>query len=201
MESMAKDVRTGCPDTLEEGFLSSSILFSHPDGVAPPTFHPDVSHPDRGSAHHSIRMSHIRNLLRRHYTRLPPLHPAAATFHPDVIFYSAAITSGYRHFPPPDVSHPEFCCRRQSTRMFHIRNSDVGWERRVFQLPRSHISGSSDSTHPETDRHFEIFCCTVLRCSPEDSRYLQPTFWDILRYFALDICCLNPQNLLVTHQL
>ena len=43
--------------------------------------------------------------------------------------------------------------------------------------------------------------CTVLRCSPEASWYLPPIFWDILRYSALDICCLNPQNLLVTHQL
>nr|CAN81677.1 hypothetical protein VITISV_017404 [Vitis vinifera] len=39
------------------------------------------------------------------------------------------IPSGCRHYirlPPlstPDVSHPEFCCRRHSTRMYHIRNS------------------------------------------------------------------------------
>ena len=132
----------------------------------------------------STRMSHIRN-------------SAASSFHPDVPhpeFCSAAIppgclTSGFwsgdvQH--SPDISHPA---------------PDAEWERRAFQLPRSDISGSSDSTHPETDRHFKIFFCTVPRCSPEASRYLQPTFWDILRYFSLDICCLNPQNLLVTHQL
>ena len=107
-----------------------------------------------------------------HYTRLSPLHPAAATFH-------------------SDVSHPEFCCCRHfpsgcitswimlspplSIQISYIRNSTAGWERRAF--------------------------CIVPRCSPEASWYLRPTFWDILRYFALDIWCLNPQTLLVTHQL
>ena len=33
--------------------------------------------------------------------------------------------------------------------------------------------------------------CTVLRCSPEASWYLPPIFWDILRYFIVDILCLN----------
>ncbi|WJZ83005.1 hypothetical protein VitviT2T_002722 [Vitis vinifera] len=51
-----------------------------------------------------------------------------------------------------------------STRMSHIRNSspptfhpdishpalDAGWERRAFQLPRSDVSGSSDSAYPES---------------------------------------------------
>ena len=54
--------------------------------------------------------------------------------------------------------------RRHSTRMSHIRNSspppfhpnilhstlDAGWERRAFQLPRSDISGSSESAYPES---------------------------------------------------
>ena len=123
---------------------------------------------------HSTRMGIIAHSTRigitsgcRHYTRLPPLHPAAA------------ITLDCRHFPP-GCSHPEFYCHRHSTRMFHIRNSDAGWERRAFQLPRSDISRSSDSAHPETDRHFEIFFCIVLRCSPEASRYVRPTLRDIL---------------------
>ena len=67
------------------------------------SFHPDGNH----SSFHPGRNS----------IRLPPLHPATTTFHPDVIFCSAAITSGCLHFHP-DVSHPEFYCRRHSTRMF-----------------------------------------------------------------------------------
>ncbi|RVW73184.1 Retrovirus-related Pol polyprotein from transposon 17.6 [Vitis vinifera] len=75
-------------------------------------------------------------------------------------------------------AYPEFCfvdippgcltsgilLRRHSTRMSHIRNSspppfhpdilhpalDAGWERRAFQLPRSDISGSSDSAYPKS---------------------------------------------------
>ena len=53
---------------------------------------------------------------------------------------------------------------RHSTRMSHIRNSspptfhpdishpalDAGWERRAFQLPRSDVSGSTDSAYPES---------------------------------------------------
>ncbi|WKA01522.1 hypothetical protein VitviT2T_019802 [Vitis vinifera] len=35
----------------------------------------------------------------------------------------------------PDISHPSL---------------DAGWERRAFQLPRPDISGSSDSTYPES---------------------------------------------------
>ncbi|RVW64913.1 hypothetical protein CK203_041899 [Vitis vinifera] len=56
------------------------------------------------------------------------------------------------------------CGIAHSTRMYHIRNSspptfhpdishptfDAGWERRAFQLPRSDISGSSDSAYPES---------------------------------------------------
>ncbi|RVW24719.1 Retrovirus-related Pol polyprotein from transposon RE1 [Vitis vinifera] len=59
---------------------------------------------------HSTRMGIIA-----HSTRVG-LHPAAATFHPNV----------------------------------HIWNSDAGWEKRAFQLPRSHISGSTYSTYPES---------------------------------------------------
>ena len=73
-----------------------------------------------------------------------------------------AIPSGCRHFTPgcrrhltsgcrrfhPDVLHPEICCHH-STQMYCIRNYDAGWERRAFQLPRSDISGSTDSAYPE----------------------------------------------------
>ena len=59
------------------------VLLENPDGVAPPTFHPDVLHPEFCSAdippgcltsgillrRHSTRMSHIRHLLRIFYIR------------------------------------------------------------------------------------------------------------------------------------
>ena len=37
--------------------------------------------------------------------------------------------------PSPDISHPA---------------PDAGWERRAFQLPRSDVSGSTDSAYPES---------------------------------------------------
>ena len=142
-------------------------------------------------------------LLRRHSTRMSYIwNSAPSPFHPDVLhpeFCSAVI--------PPRCLTSEILLRRHSTRMSHIRHTpspdishpvpDVGWEMRRFNFP--------SQTYPDplialTQRVSQPFC-TVPRCSPEASRYLQPTFWDILRYFALDICCLNPQNLLVTYQL
>ena len=96
---------------------------------------------------------------------------------------------------PPGCIISGIWLRRHSTRMSHIRNSspstfhpdishsalDAGWERRAFQLPRSDISGSSDSAYPGSfaaifaqcrgvllklpdicDRHFEIFCFRYL---------------------------------------
>ena len=124
----------------------------------PDTFHPDGSHSDSGSA--------------------PPLHPAA------VITPDAAITSGCHHFTPrcdillPPTFHPDV----------HIRNSDAGWERKAFQIPRMDVSEFSYSPLPGWESsHFS----QVLRCSPKASWYLPPTFWHILRYFASDICCLK----------
>ena len=91
------------------------------------------------------------NLLP-HYTRLPPL----STW----MFTSEILLSPTFHL---DVSHPEF------------------WRRMGEEgVSTSYISGSSDSTHPEIDRHFEIFFCIVLRCSPEASRYVRPKLRDIL---------------------
>ena len=126
--------------------------------------------------------------------RLPP------PFHPDVHIQNSATAA-----IPPGCPHPEFSCRRHYTRMFCIRNSDARWERRAFQLPRSHVSRSAYSAYPES---FAAILHSAAM-SPEASRYVRPTFWDILRYFvldilryfALDIWCLNPQTLLVTHQL
>ena len=53
--------------------------------------------------------------------------------------------------PSPDISHPA---------------PDAGWERRAVQLPRSDMSGSSDSAYPES------FSLSIqLRCYPEASEY------------------------------
>ena len=75
----------------------------------------------------------------------------------------------------------------------------IGWEKRTFQLFRSNISGSSDSAYPESFS-FSIQCRGVLLKLPDIfDRHLEIFSTDILRYFALDICCVNPQSLLVTH--
>nr|CAN76131.1 hypothetical protein VITISV_009307 [Vitis vinifera] len=90
-------------------------------------------HPGRNSIwlpRHSIR-------LPRHSIRLRHFTPGCRRH----------LTSGCRRFHP-DVLHPEICCHH-STRMYCIRNSGAGWEKREFQLPRSDISGSTDSAYPE----------------------------------------------------
>ena len=96
----------------------------------------------------------------------------------------------------------------------------TGWEKKTFQLPRSNMSGSSDrifhirishnqmgekdiSTSPV--RHIRILWALTRRVFL--SLYSDVMFsWsflifptNFLRYFALDIWCLNPQTLLVTH--
>ncbi|RVW91407.1 hypothetical protein CK203_038590 [Vitis vinifera] len=64
------------------------------------------------------------------------------------------------------IAHsPGILLRRHSTQMFHIRNFDAGWEKRAFQLPRSHISGSSDSAYPES---FADICIVSRQSNSED---------------------------------
>ena len=122
------------------------------------SFHPDGNH----SSFHPGRNS----------IRLPPLHPVAATFHP------GCITSGILLPLPfhPDVSHLEFCCAAIPPGCFTsvILTPDGRGER--FNFP--------GHTYPDhlialTRRVSQIFC-TVSRCSLEASRYLRPTFGDIL---------------------
>ena len=129
------------------------------------SFHPDGNH----SSFHP----------GRNYIWMPPLHPASA------------ITPGCRHYIwLPPLSTRMYHIRNSAAadippRMFHIRNSDAGWERKAFQLPRSHISGSAYSAYSESfaailcnsfaqcrnvllklpdmcNRHFEIFCFRYL---------------------------------------
>ena len=99
---------------------------------------------------------------------------------------------------PPGCLTSEILLRCHFIRIFYIRRLTPNGRGEAFQLPRLDISRSSDSAYPES---FAAIFCTVPQCSPKASRYVQPTFWDILRYFALDILCLNSQTLLVTHQL
>ena len=103
----------------------------------------------------------------------------------------------------------------------HVRNSGSGWERRRFNLSeqacpdllialirRASVANISD--YPDHSK-LKAECCVVPWCYPEASWYLRPTSWDIcdrhleifstniLGYFALDICFLNPQSFLVIH--
>nr|CAN83707.1 hypothetical protein VITISV_031493 [Vitis vinifera] len=90
------------------------------------------------SASHLLRMSHIRILS------------ADIPLSPDVSHLEFCSTD----IPPsPDVSHPEFCPADvpPSPDISHP-TPDVGWERRAIQLPRSDMSGSSDSAYSESIR-------------------------------------------------
>ena len=98
---------------------------SHIRNSSPPTFHPDVSHPEFFSAAippgylasrillrcHSTRISHIRNYVRPTFNLLRISHirnsvpvdvqPSPDISHPE--FCSTDVP------PSPDILHPEFC--------------------------------------------------------------------------------------------
>ena len=107
----------------------------------------------------------------------PPFHHVAATLHPT----AAAIPSGCRRFPPgcitsrnllppfhPDVSHPEFWPGDIPHSPDVSHPADIsGWEKRVFQLPRSSISESTDSAHPKSFAANFAQCCGVLLKLPD----------------------------------
>ena len=82
--------------------------------------------------------------------------------------------------------------RRHSTRISHIRNSvRVTFHLlRIFHIRQTYLDGKGgrfnflgqkypDPPIAPTRRVSQPFC-TVPRCSPEASRYVRPTFWDIL---------------------
>ena len=157
---MAKDVRTGCPDTpLESGRTWAVARLAHFSQCFPSGQH--------------IRIGYAIMRERGPYTctcRRSPLR---------------SITQSTRGgIPSADISHPEF---RASTFYILISHSRMGEE--AFQLPRIGMSGSSDSVHPESilGQHFRLpGFCRVSRCSPKASRYLPPTKLD---FFSQDILC------------
>ncbi|WJZ89754.1 hypothetical protein VitviT2T_008949 [Vitis vinifera] len=146
---------SGC---LTSGILSADIPPSpdvlHPELCAadvPPSpnvshleFCPPTSHLLRMSyirnsvrlTSHLLRMSHIRNSVRRHLTFSGCLTSGIMSGRRPT--FSGCLTSGIlsASVPPSlDISHP---------------TPDTGWERRAIQLPRSDMSGSSDSAYPES---------------------------------------------------
>ena len=128
--------------------------------------------------------------------------------HECCVLLSKGVRIGERSTIPPRCLTSGILFRRHSTQMSHIQNSSpppfhpdishpapaAGWERRAFQLPRSDVSESSDSAYPES-------FAAILHSAAVFSWSFPICSTDILRYFALDIWCLNPQTLLVTHQL
>ena len=79
------------------------------------------------------------------YIQLPPLYTLLPPLPPRCITSGTLLSSFY-----PDVSHPEFWSGDvpHSPDVSHL--TDIfRWEKRAFQLPRSDISGSVDSAHPE----------------------------------------------------
>ena len=144
----------------------------------------DPSHSTRtGIIAHSTRV--VIPSGYRHFIWLPPLHPAAATFHPDVSHPEIGCRRHSIRLPPLstqmyhirksaaatfhlDVSHPEICCHRHSTRMFTygILTQDGSGER--FNFPGHTFP---DPLIALTRRVSQPFC-TMPRGSPEASRYV-----------------------------
>ena len=180
---MAKDVRTRRPDTPLEGGGTWSVA---------------------GCRNDVARLAHFSQCFPSGQHIWIGYAIIQSVMFTSVVCFSLR-ESGQGSAPHILLENPEFCSanippgcltsgilpRRHSTRMSHIRNSspptfhpdishpaaDAGWERRAFQLPRSDISGSSNSAYPENfaanftqcrsvllklpdicDRHFEIFC-------------------------------------------
>ena len=70
--------------------------------------------------------------------------------------FSGYLTSGIlsgRRSTFSDISHPEFCpADVPPSQDISHPTPDAGWERRAIQIPRSDMSGSSDSAYPESIR-------------------------------------------------
>ena len=104
------------------------------------SFHPDGNHSSFHPGRNSIRLS-------------PPLHPAAATLHPDVLHQDVAtsaaisprcLTSGTFH---PNILHSAH---------------DVGWERRHFKFPRWMYPDSLIAPYPDGRAAILHKCCGIL---------------------------------------
>ena len=103
---------------------------------------------------HLLRISHIRNFVCRRSTFPDISHPE---FCPTDIQPSSDIS--HPEFcpidvqPSLDISHSEFCPADvpPSPDISHPTPT-AGWERRAIQLPRSSMSGSSNSAYPESIR-------------------------------------------------
>ena len=127
-------------DPLAKCGIAHSTRMSHIQNSAPPTFHPDVSHPEFCSADIPSGCLTSEILLRRHSIR---------------IFRIRRLTPDGRggRFNFPSQTYPD-----PLIGYFTSGCLTAGWERRAFQLPRSDMSGSSDSAYPESihDRQFRF---------------------------------------------
>ena len=119
------------------------------------SFHPDGNHSSFHPSRNSIRMYHIRNsaaaaippgcltsgiLLCRHSTWMSHIQM-------ELLLRHSTRMSHIRDTPSPDISHPA---------------PAAGWERRVFQLPLSDVSRSSNSAYPESFAAIFAQCRSVL---------------------------------------
>ena len=155
---MAKDVRTGSPDTpLESGGTWAVARLAHSlQSVFSirTTYSDSICYCLDGAAPDSIAPP-FRLGIR--ISMLSPCHPGEESLHlaHGEEFYPARIPSH------ADIPQPEGRGRHSMRKHFASGYITSGWERRTFQLLRSDISGSSGSAYPV--RHAQ------LQCSPEAS--------------------------------
>ena len=126
MESLAKDVWTRRPDTPSEGG-GKWVFFIR------------ITYPDMICYRLECDRRECRVLL-----------PEGVRIGKRAVIPPGCITSGIllrRH--PPGCITSRILLRRITSEYSHPV-LDAGWERRAFQLPRSTISGSSDSTYPQS---------------------------------------------------
>ena len=98
----------------------------------------------------------------RHYTRLPPLHPTAATFHPDVHIRksaAAAITSGCLTF---GIQEPDGRGGRFNFSGYTYPDPLIALTWRVSQPILHSAAGFLLKLPNICHRHFEIFCFRYL---------------------------------------
>ena len=166
------------------------ILLENPDGVAPDSDTRSVSSGGGVPTPCTRRQSPLRCSTFSGYLTFGILSDRLST-HLRISYIRNSIRPTFH--PSPDILHLEFY-------MVYVPPSldishpapDAGWERRAFQLPRLDISGSSNSAYPES-------LAAILHSAAVFSWSFMIFPTEFLRYFALDIWCLNPQTLLVTH--
>ena len=131
-----------------------SLSLVHVDGPPCYAWHSSF-HPGKNSVRptsHLLRMFHIQNSVRRHPTFSGCLTSKIMSGRRSTFsgYLTSGILSGQRSTFSGYFTSRILSGRHCTFSGYFTSGSDVGWERRAIQLPRSDMSGSFDSAYPES---------------------------------------------------